>query len=65
MARSSHGPRLTSVAATPPRPPEVRVVRMGSPANDNGMRTPVVYRLLAVATTAALAFLVLRWLEIL
>jgi hypothetical protein len=66
MARSSQGPRLTSVSANPPsQAPEPRIVRLGRPANDNGVRAPLVMRMLAVATGAALAFLALRWLEIL
>ena len=36
MARSSRGPRLTSVGSAPPsQAPEPRVVRLGRPANDN------------------------------
>jgi hypothetical protein len=65
MAGSSQGPRLTSVsAATPNREPQPRVVRLGQPANDNGVRAPLIIRALGVAMGAALAFLALRWLEI-
>jgi hypothetical protein len=66
MARSSQGPRLTSVSASPPKQvPEPRIVRLGRPANDNGARPPLVMRLLAVVAGAALAFMALRWLEVL
>ena len=65
MARSSQGPRVTPVSAAPPsQAPEPRIVRLGPPANDNGVRPSVVVRLLAAAAGATLAFLALRWLEI-
>ena len=66
MARSSQGPRLISVSGgAPNQEPTPRVVRLGRPANDNGVRAPLIMRALGVAMGAALAFLALRWLEIL
>ena len=66
MARSSRGPRqATTWAAEQNSRPLPRIVRLGRPANDNGVRAPLIMRALGVAMGAALAFLALRWLEIL
>jgi hypothetical protein len=65
MARSSHGSRPASDWADTQRTaPRARVVRLGRPANDNAVATPLLVRLVGVAAVAALAVFALRWLGI-
>jgi len=64
MARSPQGSR-SSTAWEPPKPEaRSRIVRLGRPANDNGLRTQMVLRVLGIVASAAIVVYGLLWLGV-
>jgi len=64
MARSSQGSRSNTAWEPPKAEAGARVVRLGRPANDNGLRTQTALRLLGIAASAALVVYGLLWLGV-
>jgi len=64
MARSSQGSRSTTDWEPPKADARSRIVRLGRPANDNGLRMPTVLRAIGAAVSAAIVVYGLNWLGI-